>query len=254
MHPFKADLHIHTILSPCGDLEMSPDAIVAKAVEQNLDIIAITDHNSTRQAKLVKQLAEPLGVRVFCGAEVTTKEEAHVLAIFEEDDSVDQFQLYLDLHLPDIKNDVRKFGYQVAVDENNDIVFEEERLLISALDQTVEEIEKKVHELNGLFIPAHVDKFKFSIIQQLGFLPFDLKVDAIELSPRTMAEDYKLQNSYLKNHTFINNSDAHFLEQIGTSFTYFYMMHRNLSEMKLALANQQDRFVLNKPFCDKINR
>lgn len=254
MNPFKADLHIHTVLSPCGDLEMSPDAIVTRALDQKLDIIAITDHNSTRQAKVVRKLAEPHGIKVFCGAEVTTKEEAHVLAIFEEDEAVDAFQVYLDEHLPDIMNDVHKFGYQVAVDENNDIVFEEERLLISALDQSVDQIEAKVHALGGLFIPAHVDKFKFSIVQQLGFLPFDLKVDAVELSPRTMADEYKAKNSYMQKYSFVNNSDAHYLEQIGTSYTYFYLEHRTLSEMKLALTNQQDRFILNKPFCDKINR
>lgn len=248
MNSFKADLHIHTVLSPCGDLEMSPDAIVQRALEQKLDIIAITDHNSTRQAKVIRKLGAANGLKVFCGAEVTTKEEAHVLAIFEEDDDIDRFQEYLDQHLPDIMNDVKKFGYQVAVDENNDIVFEEERLLISALDQTVDQIEAKVHELNGLFIPAHIDKFKFSIVQQLGFLPFDLKVDAVELSHRTTKEEYVSKNSYLKNYTFVQNSDAHFLEQIGTAYTFFNIKNRNLQEMKLALHNQQDRFILNRPF------
>ncbi len=248
MHSFKADLHIHTVLSPCGDLEMSPDAIVLKALEQKLDIIAITDHNSTRQAKIVRKLAAPYGIKVFCGAEVTTKEEAHVLALFEDDMDIDLFQEYLDQHLPDIKNDVKKFGYQVVVDEKNDIIFEEERLLISALDQSVDQIEQKVHELNGLFIPAHIDKFKFSIVQQLGFLPFDLKVDALELSCKTNVNDYVSKNGYLKNYTFIQNSDAHFLEQIGTTYTHFNIEHRTLEEMKLALHNQQDRFILNKPF------
>ena len=45
---FKADLHIHTVLSPCGDLEMSPTAIVDRALSRGLDMIAISDHNTTR--------------------------------------------------------------------------------------------------------------------------------------------------------------------------------------------------------------
>jgi hypothetical protein len=249
MFPFKTDLHIHTVLSPCGDLEMSPDAIVRRALEEKLDIIAITDHNSTRQAKVVRDVAKPFGLKVFCGAEVTTKEEGHCLAIFDDDESLDAFQNYLDAHLPDIKNSVQKFGYQVAVDANNDIVFEEERLLISAIDQSVEQVEQQVHQLGGLFIPAHVDKLKFSIIQQLGFLPTDLKVDALELSYRETPTDYKLKNPYLKNYCFIQNSDAHMLEQIGTTYTIFHLKHRSLQELKMALNQQEDRFITNKDNC-----
>jgi len=251
MNWFKADLHIHSVLSPCGDLEMSPDAIVGKALEQKMDIIAITDHNSTRQAKVVRDIAAPLGLKVFCGAEITTKEEAHCLAIFDDDDAIDQIQEYLDAHLPDIKNDVQKFGYQVAVDANNDIVFEEERLLISAINQSVEQVAEKVHQLGGIFIPAHVDKFKFSIIQQLGFLPPDLPVDAIELSFRESKENYVSKNPYLKNYPFIQNSDAHLLEQIGTTYTCFFMKHRSLDEIKMALQHKEGRFIQNKGCCEK---
>jgi len=251
MFCFKADLHIHTVLSPCGDLEMSPNAIVHRALEQQLDMIAITDHNSTRQAKVVRDIAEPLGLKVFCGAEVTTKEEAHCLALFDDDSALDEFQIFLDEHLPEVKNDVRKFGYQVAVDVNEDIVFEEERLLISALNQSVEEIEQKVHQLGGLFIPAHVDKFKFSIIQQLGFLPPDLPVDALELSFRETEDHYKANNPYLSNYPFIQNSDAHMLEQIGTIYTCYHLKHRSIDEIRMALKHQDGRFIQNKENSEK---
>lgn len=251
MYCFKADLHIHTVLSPCGDLEMSPNAIVQRALEQQMDMIAITDHNSTRQAKVVRDIAQPLGLKVFCGAEVTTKEEAHCLALFDNDPALDQFQIYLDDHLPEVKNDPQKFGYQVAVDENEDIVFEEERLLISALDQSVDEIEQKVHQLGGLFIPAHVDKFKFSIIQQLGFLPPDLPVDALEISFRETEAHYKSSNPYLKNYPFIQNSDAHMLEQIGTTYTCYYLEHRTLDEIRMALKQMNGRLIQNKDNCEK---
>lgn len=251
MFCFKADLHIHTVLSPCGDLEMSPNAIVRRALEQKMDMIAITDHNSTRQAKVVRDVAQLLGLKVFCGAEVTTKEEAHCLALFDDDVALDEFQLFLDEHLPDVKNDVHKFGYQVAVNENEDIVFEEERLLISALDQSVDQIEQKVHQLGGLFIPAHVDKLKFSIIQQLGFLPSDLPVDALEISFRETEEHYKANNPYLKNYPFIQNSDAHMLEQIGVTYTCYCLEHRSIEEIRMALKQQNGRFVENKDYCEK---
>ena len=251
MFCFKADLHIHTVLSPCGDLEMSPNAIIYRALEQKMDMIAITDHNSTRQAKVVRDVAKPLGLKVFCGAEVTTKEEAHCLALFDDDASLDEFQLFLDEHLPDVKNDVHKFGYQVAVNENEDIVFEEERLLISALDQSVDQIEQKVHQLGGLFIPAHVDKLKFSIVQQLGFLPPDLPVDALEISFRETEDHYKANNPYLQSYPFIQNSDAHMLEQVGAVYTCYYIEHRSIEEIRMALKQQNGRFVKNKDNCEK---
>lgn len=250
MFSFKADLHIHTVLSPCGDLEMSPDAIVRRALEEKLDIIAITDHNSTRQAKVVREIAKQFGLKVLCGAEVTTKEEAHCLAIFDDDDALDKFQNYLDEHLPNIQNDVHKFGYQVAVDANNDIFFEEERLLISALNQSVDQIEHNVHQLGGLFIPAHVDKFKNSIIQQLGFLPKDLAVDGLELTFRENPESYKIKNPYLKKYSFIQSSDAHMLNQIGTTYTFFNIEHRSIKEIKMALFQQDGRFIKNKDNCE----
>jgi 3',5'-nucleoside bisphosphate phosphatase len=251
MFCFKGDLHIHTVLSPCGDLEMSPKAIVQRALEQKMDMIAITDHNSTRQAKVVRDVAKPLGLKVFCGAEVTTKEEAHCLALFDDDAALDEFQIYLDEHLPDIKNDVHRFGYQVSVNENEEIVFEEERLLISAIDESVEQIEQQVHRLGGLFIPAHVDKLKFSIIQQLGFLPPDLPVDALEISFRETEDHYKAENQYLKNYPFIQNSDAHMLDQIGTTYTCYNLEHRSLDEIRMALKQKEGRFIKNMAYCEK---
>lgn len=44
----RADLHIHTCLSPCGELAMSPRAVVEAARAAGLDLIAVTDHNMIR--------------------------------------------------------------------------------------------------------------------------------------------------------------------------------------------------------------
>ena len=102
MKHFRADLHIHTVLSACANLEMSPGTIVRKAKENNLDLIAITDHNSTLNCSLVKELANEEGIAVICGAEVTTREEVHCLAYFKDLETMELFQLYLDANLPEI--------------------------------------------------------------------------------------------------------------------------------------------------------
>ena len=124
LNPYKADLHIHTVLSPCGDLEMSPTAIVDRALERGLDMIAISDHNTTRQVKVTQKVGKEKGLFVLGGVEVTSQEEAHCLCFFETDEQLDQMQAFLDEHLPKIPNDEDRFGYQLIVDENEEIVGE----------------------------------------------------------------------------------------------------------------------------------
>jgi len=243
MKTFRADLHIHTVLSPCGDLDMSPKNIVNKAKQMGLDIIGITDHNSTLQCKGICTEAGKHGLFILMGAEVTTKEEAHCLVFFGDQEKLAEFQQYLDLHLQNFKNDTSRFGYQVVVDENEMIEYEEERLLILAIDQSIDQVEHKVHELGGLFIPAHVDKSKNSIISQLGFIPMDLAVDALEISSNTSKTAYLMKQGYLKNYTFIQNSDAHILEDIGKKVTTFELEEPTFPEIIMALRGIDGRKV-----------
>ncbi len=244
MKQFRADLHIHTVLSPCGDLDNSPIRIVNRAREKGLDIIGITDHNSTLHAPLIRKLAEPHGIYVMMGAEVTTKEEAHCLAFFETEKQLAEFQQYLDEHHPFFANDPDQFGYQLQVDENEEIIQMIDYLLITALDQSIDEIAAKVHQLEGLFIPAHIDKQRFSVISQLGFIPPGLQADAFEISPRGKADQMQ---AYIKKHpvqTFIQSSDAHLLDDIGKTYCIFEMPHHNWQEIKRALKGEEGRKVV----------
>lgn len=241
MNSFRADLHVHTVLSPCGDLEMSPAAIVETAARRGIDILGITDHNSTKHGPLVSKLAQKKGIFVLCGAEVTTREEVHCLAFFENYEILDSFQQYLDSHLPDIKNDPRYFGYQVVLDEEEMIVEEEERLLISGLDQTLDQIEEEVHRLGGLFIPAHIDRPKYSLTSQLGFVPLGIKADALEVSRFTTPEKIVEQFPWIASYTFIRSSDAHHPDAIGSGITIFEMERRSFGEIRKALHRIDNR-------------
>lgn len=242
MKIYKADLHIHTILSPCASLDMSPKNIVQKALEQDLQIIGITDHNSTLQCSVVIDEAAKKGLTVYPGVEVTTKEEIHCLAFFRTVEVLNEFQSYLDEYLPFVKNNPDLFGYQVVVDENENIVHEEEKLLISALRIGIDMVEELVHQLDGIFIPAHINKPKDSLISQLGFVPATLKADAFELSRHVSTEFFRKQKRFSEE-TFVRNSDAHTLDQIGGEYTYFEMESTDFSEFCLALRNQSGRKV-----------
>jgi len=235
MNTYRADLHIHTVLSPCGDLDMSPTNIIAKAREKGLDIIGITDHNSTRHCSLIRALAKPAGIFVLMGAEVTTREEVHCLSFFENDDQLSEFQVYLEKHLPPVPNDTQKFGYQVVVDKDEQIQEEIEYLLISALDQSINQVEQKVHSLGGIFIPAHIDRPSYSITSQLGFVPADLRIDGVEISSGCKKESVLPFLPKQGNLSIIRSSDAHYPDQIGKVFTSFEMEHRSFGEMKMAL-------------------
>lgn len=243
MQEYKADLHIHTVLSPCGDLEMSPVNIVNAASQKGLDIIGVADHNTTRHCRLITQLAAEKGIFVMPGAEVNTQEEIHCLAFFENIEILDDFQAYLDQYLPRVKNDPNFFGYQVQVNEKDEIVYEEEISLFGAIEQSIGDVENKVHELNGIFIPAHVDRQRDSVYSQLGLFPDDLNPDAIEISWRNEPGEFLKTHPELLQFTVLRNSDAHFPDDIGRVFSRFLLMNRNFKEIKMALARESGRRV-----------
>lgn len=250
MTPFKADLHIHTVLSPCGDLEMSPSAIVERALARGLDMIAITDHNTTRQVKVTQKIGCEHGLFVLGGVEVTSQEETHCLCYFETDSQLDQFQDFLDAHLPPIPNDEDRFGYQLIVDENDEIVGEEQYHLLNAIDVDIDGIYEEVHRIGGLFVPAHINKGTTSLISQLGFIPPDLKADGLEINRRTTREEILKKFAYLKRFNFITDSDAHFIDNIGDVYNVIYMEHRNFQEFALALAGKEGRYIDTLAFRD----
>jgi len=244
MKSFKVDLHMHTVLSPCGSLEMSPMNIVKTALENDLDIIGITDHNSTRQCAEVVKIGQELGLTVFSGAEVTTKEEVHCLAFFENFGKLEAFQSYLDNHLPMIPNDVEKFGFQVWVDRNEEILGQEERLLISSINQSINEVEQKVRELNGIFIPAHIFRPSFSVYSQLGFMPFDIIPDAIGISANSNIEEQIKLHPELEKFTVLRSSDAHYPQHIGSHYSVVEMEEASFEEFRMALHNKSGRKVI----------
>jgi PHP family Zn ribbon phosphoesterase len=244
MRNFRADLHIHTVLSPCGDLDMSPVNIVSEAALKGLDIIGITDHNTTRHCDLIARLAAEKGIFVMQGAEITTKEEVHCLAFFENTDALNIFQEFLDRNLPEIMNDPAKFGYQVQVDEKDIVVYEEKKLLINAISKSIEEIESFVHSNNGIFIPAHINRTKNSIYSQLGFLPENLRADALEISRTTTLNQFSGSHPEINGFPITRSSDAHYPGDIGAAFTLFFIEEPSFTEVKMALKGENGRKVI----------
>jgi len=243
MRTFRTDLHIHTVLSPCGDLEMSPARIVSLAKNQGLNIIGITDHNSTQHCRLIWELAQDEGLVVIPGCEATTREEVHCLCLFPDFDALDEFQQFLDLHLTIIPNKPSIFGYQVLVDAEENILEEIDNYLGAALNISIEELEGKVHELSGIFIPAHIDRPRNSLFSNLGFLPPELKIDALQISKlaeeKTARERYHISAEI----ALVKFSDAHFPDDLGEIFTNFMLEEPTFEEIRKALKSEDGRKV-----------
>ena len=238
LREFKADLHIHTCLSPCTNFEMAPSRIIEKSRENKLDIIAICDHNSSENVEAVMKAACGQDIHVIPGMEVTSREEVHVLALFENKDNAMKFQEIVYENLPG-ENKEDLYGIQVVVNEKSEVLGFNKKLLIGATTLAVEDIVKYIHAFNGLAIASHVDREAFSIIGQLGFIPPGLKLDALEISPKI--DYYEALEKFNSNFPIVCSSDAHYLNEIGKGFTIFLLEKVNVYEIKKALREEDGR-------------
>lgn len=243
MKKFRADLHVHTVLSPCADLDMSPDRIIGLALERGIDILAVTDHNSTAQCAIVRKQAEGTGLLVVNGCEVNSREEIHAICLFEDDYTSCKFQQFLDHYLPEIPNRPEYHGHQVLVNNKNQITRHLPNYLGSPLRIDIEMIEQYTHQLNGLFIPAHIDRPINSLYSQLGYLPTNLRVDGMQLSKFANEQEIRSRYDIHADVSLITASDAHYVEDIGSAATSFYLYEPTFQEIRWALNQKNGRFV-----------
>lgn len=240
---FRADLHIHTCLSPCADLEMSPAAIVRTAIERAIDIIAITDHNSAENIVSAQKAAEHKNITVIAGMEITSSEEAHILALLNSIHDIYKLQDLVYKKLQPGENNEKLFGEQIVVNEIDEVLAFNKRLLIGATSLSAQEIVEIIHSLGGLAVASHIDREAFSVISQLGFIPEDLQFDALEISPNTNKGRAESSFGGYRFLPWISSSDAHWLRDMGRRTTAFYMHEPKIEEMRLALKGVEDRKV-----------
>ncbi len=237
---FRADLHIHSCLSPCAEIDMTPARIVKKASESGMDIIAITDHNSSKNIEVALEVGSQYNVTVFPGMEVTTSEEVHLIALFEAIGQARDFQNIVYENLMKGENDELQYGYQIVVNAKDEILDFEKRLLISSTMLSTDTFIDTIHSLHGITFASHVDREHFSIISQLGFIPEWLKIDALEVSPLIEPQDaFNLYGDDKR--PLVSFSDAHYLKDIGQRYTEFYMVDASFNEMKKALNGESGR-------------
>jgi predicted metal-dependent phosphoesterase TrpH len=239
----RADLHIHTCLSPCGELAMSPRAVVGRARELGLDLIAVTDHNTTENAGAAAEAAAGTSLTVLPGIELTTSEEVHLLGLFEAGSDLGPFQAEVYRNLPDLPAKMKFVDDQVLVDAEDGVTGFCPRCLFGATRFSVQEAVHLIRGHGGLVVACHIDRESFSLISQLGFVPPGLGLDAVEVSPRMSAAEARAAFGPFDRLAVVRFSDAHKPEEIGTATTDFLVEGPSLAEARRALAGEGGRKV-----------
>ncbi|TVQ38757.1 MAG: PHP domain-containing protein [Spirochaetaceae bacterium] len=230
---FRADLHLHSCLSPCGDLECSPSAIAVTAKQRGLDLVALADHNSALNCPAFAEACRREGVAALYGIEATSREEVHLLCLFATvEQALDAGELFYRA-LADVQNIPAKLGDQVYVDVDENILGAVEKHLVGALDYSVDEICEAVNSRGGLFIPAHIDRSVNSMGSQLGFLPH-APYAAVEVTRSPCPLD-------THDYTRICNSDAHFLDDIAMRWFAYEAETVSFAALRDALAAKRVR-------------
>lgn len=242
---FRAEFHIHTVLSPCASIEMIPPLIVRQAEERGINILAISDHNATANIQAVMRAAEGSAITVLPGVELHTREEVHLLCLFANLPAAEAFQQVLDRTLPPGNNRPEVWGPQYVVDPTGEFLREEKRILSMATSLTIDEAVQAVHNLDGLVIPAHIQRSMYGILPTLGFLPEEIHFDALEVNVKVGTNQLSALHPSTQGYPILRNGDAHYLEDI-TGANRLLLGAPTLAEIRLALRNESGRMVLEQ--------
>lgn len=197
------DLHIHSVLSPCADDDMTPNNIVNMAWLKGLDIIAVTDHNQCGNLGAIQELAKERDILLIPGMEVESREGVHLLCYFKSFENAFIMEKEMYSSLPNLPC-TEFFGKQQLMDEEDKVIGNLDKLLISSTKFSIDEIYDIVKKLDGIMGYAHIYRKSNGILNVLGFLPESPKVSFIEINSKN--ED---DSAYKRKMRIISNSDAH---------------------------------------------
>lgn len=229
---YRAELHVHTVLSPCAGVEMIPPVIVEETLKHGINLIAITDHNSTANIGAVMEAAKGTGLTVLPGMELQTREEVHVLCLFDGLEQAEAWQRSVDACYPDLLNDEEKIGEQYIVDATGDFIQREPRMLIANVDMSLEDAVAGVKSLGGMVIPAHVERRAYGLLAVLGFAPPIF--EAMEVSHHTTVAEAKRLFPDLGRVPVIQCGDVHYRDGF-LGLMEFQMEAPTIAEIRQAL-------------------
>ena len=232
------DLHMHSCLSPCGDMDMTPNNIVGMSKLLGLDVIALTDHNSVLNCEAVMKLGVENGLCVIPGMELTTMEEIHVVCLFPTYEKALQWNDYVKAHQMQFPNRVDIYGRQVIMNEKDEEIGEVENLLILATDISVMDVKTLVESYDGVCYPAHINRDSMSIISSLGDIPPECDFKTAEVSSSGDVEKLKERYPILNDMLIVRDSDAHYLQNMRDAENFFDLPQLTIDTVLKKLKNE----------------
>lgn len=235
------DLHMHSCLSPCGDNDMTPMNIAGMCALKELDVVALTDHNSCRNCPPFLDAAAEYGLLAIPGMELTTAEEVHAVCLFRTLEAALDFDSYVYERLIKFPNNEKVFGNQYYYDSNDRIRATEPYLLINATEIPFEGLYGLVRSYDGVMFPAHLDKTTTSLISNLGFIPPDPGFRTAEVKDLKKLHGLLEAHPYLNECMIISDSDAHYLEHIHEPELSIRVVEKTVDGVIDALIRGNDR-------------
>ena len=228
------DFHIHSALSPCGDNDMTPNNLINMSIIKGLDAVALTDHNACENVRAAAAVA---GDKIIFipGMEVETSEEVHIVTLFPTADAAEEMQRILVDSSPFIPNRPEIFGNQYIMDENDKICGEIDRMLVTASGLDIYTVVAAAKDLGGIAYPAHIDRESYSVLSNLGFIPPDLDITAVEITEKSRTA---LEGEYSNRYNIITSSDAHYLWDISERNHYIEVSDASVRGILNAISNR----------------
>ena len=220
MPRYYYDLHIHSCLSPCGDEDNTPNNIAGMAALSELNIVALTDHNTCKNCPAFFAAAEKYGIIPIAGMELTTSEDIHTVCLFETLDDALNFDAYIDTQRVKIKNRPEFFGEQLILNEEDELIGKDDCLLSNATLISIDDVKAIVSSYRGVCYPAHIDRSSNGIIAVLGTIPPDTDFTFFGLHDGEKIREYSERYGIPKDR-FIISSDAHNLTDMRDKEFYF---------------------------------
>ncbi|MDD6265384.1 MAG: PHP domain-containing protein [Clostridia bacterium] len=221
MSRYFYDLHIHSCLSPCGDDDMTPENIAGMGALKGLQIMALTDHNSSKNCPAFFKACKRNGIIPIAGMELTTAEDVHMLCLFPTLESAMDFDSFVYPLIMPVKNNPQIFGNQIIYNENDEVASTLDTLLISAtsldISNAIIEVEKRL----GVCYPAHIDRPSNGIITALGDIPEFYRFKCCEFNDPSNIAAYRMQYPITETMNIVCSSDAHCLWNISEAENSF---------------------------------
>lgn len=221
MNRYYYDFHIHSCLSPCADNDMTPNNLAAVATLAGINVMALTDHNTSKNCPAFFQAAKRNGIIPIAGMELTTAEDIHVVCLFEKLEEAMEFDGFVDKNRIRIKNKTEIFGDQLIMDGEDNVIGNDDYLLSNATLITIDDVKKTVESFNGVSYPAHIDREANGIIATLGTFPEECGFLCTEFYDENKINEYIEKYQNLKEKKLLVSSDAHYIWDIKDKRDYF---------------------------------